>query len=555
VSDTSGDGLYPMLRRAWLRGAGWDADAVRRRPVIGVCNSWSEANPCNVSLRDLADDVKRGVAAAGGLPLEFPTISLSETFNAPTSLYLRNLMAMDVEEMIRSLPVDGVVLLGGCDKTVPAQLMGAASADKPAVMITAGHRDVSTWDGGPLTIDDVWHLRDERIAGRLSDERWDRLEGCINVSPGTCNVMGTAFTMAALVEVLGMALPGTAALSAGDARRRKLAEATGHAAVARARAGVHPSAVLTASAFDNAVTALLAMSGSTNAVIHLIAIAGRVGVPLALDRFAQLSATTPVLADVRPSGPHLIEDFANAGGVPALLAELGELLDTDAVAGSDARWRDLLTERSRGPAIRTMEDPVASEGGIALLRGNLAPRGAVLKRSACDPRLWRHRGPAVVFDGEADMERRLAHPDLPVTEESVLVLRGAGPVGGPGMPECANLPIPPRLQARGVRDMVRVSDARMSGTAAGAVALHVAPESAAGGPLALVRDGDLVELDALAGRLELLVDDAELARRREAAPSPARAPDRGFARLYADHVLQADQGCDFDFLRAAAEAR
>ena len=547
----AGDELYPMLRRAWLRGAGWSAAEVRRRPVIGVCNSWSELNPCNANLRELAEHVKRGVVAAGGLPLEFPTISLNENFVAPTTMYLRNLMALDVEETIRASPIDGVVLLAGCDKTVPAQLMGAASANKPAVMLTAGHRDVSRWRGGPLTIDDVWELRDERRAGRLTDEEWAQLEGCVNVSGGTCNVMGTAVTMAAVGEALGMALPGAAGLAAGDARRRSIAVATGAAAVARARAGRTPDQILTAGALDNAARVLLAVSGSTNAVIHLLALAGRLGIAFPLARFAALSATTPVLADVRPAGPYFLEDFGVAGGVSTVMRELGDLLDLDARSATDAPWRDELcgARAATGDAIRPRTDPVATEGGIAVLSGNLAPRGAIFKRAAGAPRLWRHAGPAVVFDDLADLDARIADPDLPVTPDSVLVLRHAGPIGGPGMPEAGNLPIPPKLVRAGVTDMVRISDARMSGTARGAVALHVAPEAAIGGPIALVRTGDEIALDAIEGRLDLLVDEAELTRRRAEWRPRSEEPARGYARLYHQHVLQADEGCDFDFLR------
>ncbi len=545
--------VHGLAARAFLRSEGLSAEEVRRRPIIGIANSWSELNPCNAGLRDLAGAVKRGVAAAGGIALEFPTISLAEPFVAPTTMLLRNLMSIDVEEMIRSSTIDGVVLLSGCDKTTPAQLMGAASAGKPAIQLTAGYRSTSAFEGEPLVIDQLWELGDRRRAGDLDDDAWLELEGCLNITAGHCNVMGTASTMAVISEVLGMTLPGAAAIPAAHALRVSMAELTGRRAVELTRAETVPADLITPGALDNAIVAVLALGASTNAVIHLEAIAGRLGLRLGLDRWAELSAVTPVLGDLRPNGPHLMEDFFAAGGVPALLAQLGALglVDLEARAGSGQTWAEVV-ERAGPPAnrsIRVAADPVSPAGGIAVLRGSLAPRGAVFKRSAASPALWRHTGPAIVFDGVADLHARIDDPSLHITPEHVVVLRYAGPKGAPGMPEAGHLPIPVYLLRQGVTDMVRLSDARMSGTASGAVALHVVPEAAEGGPLALVRDGDLIALDAVEGRLDLLVDEAELARRRALWVSPISGPDRGWGWLHHRHVLQADEGCDFDFLR------
>ncbi len=546
--------VHGLAARAFLRSEGLSAEAVRSRPIVGIANSWSELNPCNAGLRDLATAVKRGVVAAGGLPLEFPTISLAEPFVAPTTMLLRNLMSIDVEEMIRANPIDAVVLLGGCDKTTPAQLMGAASAGKPAIQLGAGYRATSSFEGQPLVIDQLWELGDRRRAGDLDDDAWLELEGCLNITAGHCNVMGTASTMAVISEVLGMALPGSAAIPAAHAQRVAAAEATGRRAVELARTGTTPADHITPAALDNAVRAVLCLGGSTNAVIHLEAIAGRLGLRIGLDRWAELSRATPVLGDLRPSGPHLLEELYAAGGVPALLHELDALgmLDTSARAGSGETWAEVLA-RTAAPSnrsIRPHREPVAEEGGIAILRGSLAPRGAVFKRAAATPELWRHTGPAVVFEGVDDLHARIDDPALGITAAHVLVLRHAGPKGAPGMPEAGHLPIPVHLLRQGVRDMVRLSDARMSGTASGAVALHVAPEAAEGGPLALVRDGDLIALDAIEGRLDLLVDEAELARRRSLWVAPSGGPRRGWGWLHHRHVLQADEGCDFDFLRA-----
>jgi dihydroxy-acid dehydratase len=551
------DSFAGMEARMFRRAGGLSAAAVRRRPVVGICSSFSELNPCNLSLRSLSAAVARGVLAAGGQPVEFPTISLSEPFTRPTSMLLRNLMAMDVEETISSAPIDAVVLLGGCDKTVPAQLMGALSAGRPAILLVAGPREPTRWRDRTLTIDHVWELADARRAGEIDDEAWSELEGLLVGGPGTCNALGTAATMAIVAEALGMSLPGTALLPATSAARAEAAERTGARAVELALERTPPNALVTEASLHTALRAVCATGGSTNAIIHLQALAGRAGVPLSLDVVRAAALSTPLLTDVRPSGGHELADLDVAGGVPALLAELAPLIDLQARSGDGRPWEDVVASapepERRGDVLRTLADPVSPVSGLTVLSGSLAPRGALLKSAAADPSLRRHRGPALVFDGVGDMRARVDDPALEVTPETVLVLRNAGPVGGPGMPEAGAIPIPERLLRAGVRDMVRVSDARMSGTARGTIALHAAPEAAAGGPLALVRDGDEIELDADAGTLDLCVDEATLDRRRRRW-SPPPAPGRGYARLFHDHVLQADEGCDFDFLRAPSLA-
>ncbi|HXY45482.1 MAG TPA: dihydroxy-acid dehydratase [Acidimicrobiales bacterium] len=537
-------------KRMFLRAGGLSREAVRRRPIIGICSSWSELNPCNMGLRDLAEAVRRGVTAAGGTALVFPTISLHEQFVAPSTMLLRNLMSMDVEEMVRCSPIDGVVLLAGCDKTVPAQLMGAASAGKPAIMLTAGPRSRARFRGAPVVTDDGWTLAAEFLEGRMSSEEVDTLEDVFCASVGVCNVMGTANTMAVMAEALGMALPGSALVPALYAQRSSLAEMTGARAVALAQAGVTPDAVLTEAAFDNALHVLVAMGGSTNAVIHLEAIAGRLGLTLGLDRLERISRQTPQVLGVRPSGTFSLEDFDEAGGVPALLRVLAPLLDRDAATG-DGRTVGQVADTAGGrphPCLRTLDDPFELEGGLVVLRGSLAPRGSVLKRSAAPPEMWTHRGPALVFDDYRTALERSFDPNLNATPDTVLVLPNAGPVGAPGMPEIDVIPIPITLRQAGVREMVCVTDGRMSGTEFGAVALHVTPEAAIGGPIGLVRDGDEILLDARRGVLDLLVDERELARRAH-EPRPGRpTPARGYESLYIEHVLQADEGCDLDFL-------
>ena len=545
--------LAGFIHRASVHAEGISRAALDGRPVVGICNSWSELVNCNLHFRGLADSVKRGVLLAGGLPLEFPTISLGENLMKPTAMLFRNLMAMDVEESIRGYPVDSVVLLGGCDKTVPAQLMGAASANVPAIMVTGGPAQPAVFRGRELGGGtDLWHYVDELRAGRMTDAEFAELEAAATPSYGHCNEMGTASTMTSLTEALGMCLPGTATIPAVDAARHRAAEATGARAVALARETLRPSQILTSAAFDNAITLLMALGGGTNAVVHLLALAGRVGVPLTLDRFDEISGRTPLLANLRPSGEHLFERLHHAGGIPAVLRELGSLVDGDAltvtgrplgqeIAGADVLDRGVIAARAT---------PLAAEGGIAALRGSLAPDGAILKRSAASPSLLRHRGRAVVFEDVYDVQARIDDPALDVTAESVLVLRNSGPKGGPGMPEWGQIPIPAKLLRQGITDMVRVSDARMSGTAFGTVVLHVAPESAAGGPLAAVRDGDPIVLDVEERRLDLDLPTDEIRRRLTEVRQRQPAYRRGYGALFLQHVLQADEGCDFDFLRA-----
>ena len=551
-----GRDLPGFIHRASLHAEGISRSALAGRPVVGICNSWSELVNCNLHFRSLAEAVKRGVLLAGGLPLEFPTISLGENLMKPTAMLFRNLMAMDVEECIRAYPLDAVVLLGGCDKTVPAQLMGAASADVPAIMITGGPSQAAWFRGRQLGAGtDLWHYVDELRAGRMTEAEFDELEAASTTSVGHCNEMGTASTMASLVEALGMCLPGTASIPAVDAARVRAAEATGSRAVELAREELRPSRILTAEAFDNAITLLMAIGGGTNAVIHLLALAGRVDVPLTLERFHELSKRTPLLANVRPSGDHLVEQLHHAGGIRAVLSELAQLLHGDALtvtgtsladgfAGAEALDRDV---------IAPFGEPLAAEGGIAVVRGSLAPDGALIKRSAATPGLLVHRGPALVFEDIYDVAARIDDPSLDVTADSVLVLRNAGPKGGPGMPEWGQLPIPKKLLARGVTDMVRISDARMSGTAFGTVVLHVAPEAAAGGPLRAVQDGDPIVLDVDAQRLDLDIPAADVERRLDELGPAEPKYRRGYGALYLEHVLQANEGCDFDFLRGRGE--
>jgi dihydroxy-acid dehydratase len=533
--------LAGFIHRASIHAEGISRGALAGRPVIGICNSWSELVNCNLHFRGLAEAVKRGVLLAGGLPLEFPTISLGENLMKPSSMLFRNLMSMDVEECIRAYPLDAVVLLGGCDKTVPAQLMGAASVDVPAIMVTGGPSQPAWFRGRQLGAGtDLWHYADELRAGRMTQEEFSELEAAATPSAGTCNEMGTASTLAALVEVLGMSLPGSATVPAVGAARLRIAEQTGARAVELARSGPPPSEILTADAFDDAVTVLAALGGGTNAVIHLLALAGRVGVPLTLDRIHELAARTPLIVNVRPSGEHLVEQLEHAGGIPAVLGELASLLHRD-VAAAPVRDRAV---------IGTLAEPFGPTGAISLVRGSLAPNGAIVKRAAASPHLLRHRGPALVFEDVYDVQARIDDPDLDVSADSVLVLRNSGPKGGPGMPEWGQIPIPSKLLAQGVTDMVRISDARMSGTAFGTVVLHVAPESAAGGPLRAVENGDAIELDVDAQRLDLDVPAEEIARRVERLGPPVPRYRRGYGAMYLEHVLQADEGCDFDFLRA-----
>jgi dihydroxy-acid dehydratase len=542
-----------LLHRASVKAEGFSRALVDGRPVIGICNSWSELVHCNVHLRGIASAVKRGVLEAGGLPLEFPTISLSENLMKPTTMMYRNLMSMDVEESIRAHPLDAVVLLASCDKTVPAQLMGAASAGVPAIMLTGGPAQAAHFRGRELGVGtDLWEYTAERRAGRMSQAEYAELEAALIPSFGHCNELGTASTLATVVEALGMSLPGSAAIPAVDARRAAAGELTGRRAVELAVCGLTPERILDASAFHNAITTLMAIGGSTNAVIHLLALARRVGVPLELERFDEISRRTPVIANLRPSGDYLYEDLFRAGGVPALMRELRPLLDEDAqlVSGETlGAMLDRVSDEPDGEVIAPLSSPRHPEGGIAVLHGNLAPRGALIKQSAASPELMRHTGRALVFEDMDDLIARIDLPGLPVDEESVLVLKNAGPRGAPGFPEWGMLPIPQALLERGVRDMVRISDARMSGTAFGTVVLHVTPESAALGPLAAVEDGDEIELDVERRILNVALSVDQIQQRLAARPAARPAYTRGYGALYLDHVTQADEGCDFDFLQ------
>ena len=543
---------YRFARRAWLRSEGFGPEIFDGRPVIGICNSWSELSNCNAHLRGLADAVKRGVWQAGGLPLEFPTISLGEMYMRPTSMLYRNLMAMDVEESIRANPLDGVVLLGGCDKTTPAQLMGCASADLPAILVPGGPMLSGQWRDRKLGAGtDGRKLFDLFRAGRLTEEELEEIEGGIARSAGHCSVMGTASTMSSVAEAIGMTLPGCAAIPAVDARRAAIAEASGRRIVRLVAEDVRPSSVMTQQAFENAIAVDMALGGSTNAVVHLLALAGRLGVSISLDTFDAISRRIPYLANIKPSGEYLMEDFFHAGGVPAVMKEILPLLHAEAktVAGTTIRQNVENCTCYNRQVIRPLDQPLHRSGGTIVLRGNLAPDGAVLKETAATRRLLRHRGRAYVFEDHEQMLAEIDSEDLKVTADSVLVLKNAGPIGGPGFPEWGQIPIPRVLLRQGVDDILRVSDARMSGTSFGTVVLHVAPESAVGGPLSLVQTGDEIELDAVERSLLLHVSEDELADRRKTVRRPATPYSRGYGRLFLDHVNQANLGCDFDFLR------
>ena len=542
------------LRRSFARSMGY-GEAMLERPVVGICNTASGFNNCHRLLPELIEAVKRGVLAAGGLPLEFPTISLGEPFLSPTSLMFRNLMSMDVEEMIRAQPMDAVVLVGGCDKTVPALLMGALSADKPAILLVAGpmmtgrHREARL---GACT--DCRRFWADFRGGRIDEPEIRRIETRLATTAGTCPVMGTASTMACLVEALGMMLPGTATIPAVHADRLRAGEASGMRAVALAREGPTPRQIVTPSAVENALRVLLAIGGSTNGILHLTAIAGRAGIEVSLDQFNQLSDKTPVLVDLKPTGPHYMEDLFAAGGLGAVLRELAPVLDLEAISVTG----ETLGERLEGEpdwvdrgVVRSIEEPVHPEGGLVALFGSLGARRRHPEALGGGRRLFEHEGRAVVFRSLEDLAARIDDPDLEVAPADVLVLQNAGPKSGTGMPEAGYLPIPGKLARAGVKDMIRISDARMSGTAFGTIVLHVTPEAAIGGPLGLVQDGDRIRLSVRERRLDLLIGEEELARRRAAlAPAPP-PPERGYARLYHDHVLPADLGCDFDFLRAS----
>lgn len=544
--------------RASLKGMGLTAGAFEGRPIIGICSSFSEFTHCNAHFRDLVRHIRRGVEQSGGLALEFPVISLGEPFMAPTTMLFRNLMAMDVEECVRAYPMDAVVLLGGCDKTIPAMLMGAISADVPAILVPGGPQLSAQFDGKDVgTCTDCWRTQEDVRAGRSSLDDQERLEDAIVRSAGHCSTMGTASTMACLAEVLGFTMPGAAAIPAADSRHARLAESAGRTAVDLATTGHRPSDIVTQGSIANATATLHALGGSTNGVVHLCAIAGRAGLSFDLDEVNEIGARTPWLVNLKPSGKFLMQDFFDAGGVPALLYELKSLLDLTTQTVLRATIGELLPTVGSlcSDVIAPADAPLGQTGAIRILRGNLAPRGAVVKVTASTSTLLDHVGPAVVFDGLDDLQRRGDDPSVDVTADSVLILRGLGPVGGPGMPEKGHIPIPTRLLKAGVTDLVRISDGRMSGTAYGTCVLHVTPEAAVGGPLALVRDGDLIRLDAEAGVLELLVPDDELRIRAGQPGTSSSRVSRGYRRLYVDHVLQADEGCDFDFLQGAVRRR
>ena len=545
------DDMRSFGHRSRLKAMGFDDIDYKDRPVVAILNTWSDLNTCHSHFRNRADEVRRGILQAGGFPVEVPVMSLGEMLMKPTTMLYRNLLAMEVEEVLRCHPIDAAVLMGGCDKTVPAMLMGAISANVPSIFMPAGPMLTARWKDVTLgSGSDVWKYWDERLAGNLCDQDWKGIENCIGRSAGTCMTMGTASTMACVTEAMGFSLPGAANIPAVVAEHSRLAVKTGRRAVEMAWDDLKPSDFMTAQSIDNGLVTSLAIGGSTNAIVHLIAIAGRLGIKLSLDRFDELSRTTPVLADIRPSGRFLMEDFFNAGSLSAMLMRMTDLLNVDCMTVSGTTLAEQIKDAEviDNEVIRTRENPVAEAGGTCLLRGNLAPNGCVIKSVAADPDLLQHRGPAVVFDNYPAMKQGIHDPDLEVDENSVLILRSAGPLGAPGFPEWGMLPIPKKLLEAGVRDMVRLSDARMSGTSYGTCVLHISPESAAGGPLALVENGDEIEINVPERTIHWHVSDDEIDRRRESMPPLKSVPERGYERLYAKHVTQADLGCDFDFL-------
>ena len=547
-----GDDEVALIHRVAMRNAGIDVDADHDRPVIAILNSASDLNPCNLPLSEYVSEIRAGIALAGGVAVELPVMSLGEDLMKPSAMLYRNLLSIEVEEYVRTYPIDGLVLLANCDKSVPGAVMGAISADVPFVLVTAGARAVAMFEGKPIgTGTDTWRAWEDHRAGRMSDARWQQYERCLACGMGACNTMGTASTMAIVCEVMGLSLPGSAAVPTDDPLRLAIAWQSGQRAVQQVLEGSHPLASLTPAGFRNAVRALHAIGGSTNAIIHLLAIAGRSSVELTLDDMAGVGANVPVIADVQPSGRLLVQDFAAAGGVPALMRALDDVMEMDAVSGSGRVWEDEAAQTVEfGGALIDPRHPLREGGSFRVVHGNLAPDGAVIKVSAASARLLQHTGPALVFHGYEDMRSRIDDAYLAVTPDTVLVLTNAGPVAVPGMPEWGMIPIPSKLAAQGIDDMVRVTDSRMSGTSFGACVLHVAPEAAVGGPLSLVRDGDQITLDVAGGRLTLHVDDDVLAERELDAPHFVTPHLRGWPALYQQHVLQADLGCDLDFLRA-----
>ena len=543
--------IYGFIYRSWVKNRGVPQDQFDGRPVIGICNTWSELTPCNTHFRVLADHVRHGILEAGGFPLEFPVMSLGETLLRPTAMLYRNLASMDVEESIRGNPIDGVVLLMGCDKTTPALVMGASSANLPTIGVSGGPMLNGKWRGQELgSGTGVWSMSEQVRAGTLKLQDFFDAESCMHRSHGHCMTMGTASTMASMVEALGLGLPGNAAYPAVDGRRNVIARNAGRRIVGLVHEDVKIGDIITREAFENAIKTLAAIGGSTNAVIHLIAIAGRLGVKLSIDDFEKLASEMPCLLDIQPSGKHLMEDFCYAGGLPAVMKEISSVLHLDHVTVTGKTVRENIADaRNDNPdVIKTVDKPFKAKAGIAILRGNLAPRGAVIKPSAATPELMVHKGRAVVFEDSDDFHKRIDDPNLDVDETCILVLKNCGPKGYPGMAEVGNMPLPPKVLKKGITDMVRISDARMSGTAYGTVVLHTAPEAAAGGPLALVKNGDVIELDVPKRKLHLHVSDDELAKRRALWKPPTPRLTSGYWKLYIDHVLQADEGADLDFL-------
>lgn len=541
-----------FIHRSWTKSEGFPDSAFDGKPVIGICNSWSELTSCNAHLRQVAEAVKRGVWAAGGFPLEFPTISLGEPLMRPTTMMFRNLMAMDVEESIRANPLDGVVLLCGCDKTTPAQLMGAASADIPAIVVTGGPMLSGKYKNQPIgSGTDVWKFDGERRAGKISMDEFCSIEACMSRSAGHCMTMGTASTMASLAEALGMTLSGCASIPASDSRRQEIAHRSGERIVDMVWEDLTPSKVMTTQAMENAIRVDMAIGGSTNAIIHLKAIAGRLGLDFPLEKFDEISRTTPVLANISPSGKYLMEDFYYAGGLPALMKEILDLLHGDTITATGKTVAENLKDAEcyNPEVILPRDKPLQASGGTIILRGNICPNGAVLKTSAADPKLLQHTGRAVVFENHGDLLERVDSPDLDIDENCVMVLKSGGPHGGPGMPELGNMPVPAKLIKKGITDILRISDARMSGTSYGACVLHVAPESAIGGPLAAVQDGDQIRLDVEKRTLDVLIDEHEMNRRLRLLELPEPAYERGWGKIFLDNVLQADEGCDFAVLK------
>ena len=546
------DDLRSFGHRSRTKQMGLHRDEFVGKPVIGIINTWNEMNTCHTHFPQRVQDVKRGVLSAGGFPVELPAMSLGEQLMKPTAMMYRNFLAMEVEELLRSYPIDGAVLMGGCDKTTPGVLLGTISMNLPCIYVPGGAMLRGHWRGETLgSGTDAWKYWDERRSGKLDTKSWFEIEDGIARSPGTCMTMGTAATMMSMADALGMSLPGASSIPAVDSNHNRMASLSGRRAVDLVWQNIKPTDILTEQAFENAIKVQMAIGGSTNAIIHLTALARRAGVPLDLEIFDRISQGIPLLANIKPSGKYVMEDFYYAGGLTALMKRLEESLNLETVTINGKTLHDNLegTEVFNEDVIRPLENPVSTAGGTAVLRGSLAPDGAVIKPTAAEKRLWKHRGSAVVFKNIRDLKARVDSEDLKVTADSVLVLQNAGPVGGPGMPEWGQLPIPKKLLNQGVRDVIRISDARMSGTSYGACVLHVSPEAALGGPLGLVKDGDEIELDVEKRRLDLLVSQSELDTRRRRWEPPESKASRGYAKLYADHVTQAHEGCDFDFLQ------